>query len=62
MHLLLLLRRGLFLEVVDRRGEPRFLVGCYGEGAVDFLIRQFGNRQTSAYSIMNIAQAIDTIF
>ena len=55
MHHLLMLSRELFPEVVDRRGEPRFLVGCYDEGAVNLLIRNYGSRRTSAYSIMNIA-------
>ena len=55
VRLLLRLRRALFRELVDRRGEPRFLVGCCGEGAVDLLIRDFGNRLNSVYSVMNIA-------
>ena len=55
VHLLLLSMRELFPEVVGQRGEPRFPVGCYGEGAVDLLIRDHGSKRTSAYSIVNIA-------
>ena len=44
VRLLLLLRRAMFQELVDRRGEPRFLVGCCGEDAVDSLIRDFGKQ------------------
>ena len=55
MHFLLLSRTESFLEAVDQRGEPTFLVGCYGEGAVDLLIEDLGNMQTSVYSIMNVA-------
>ena len=55
MRLLMLLRRALIQELVGRRDEPRFPAGCCGEGAVNMLLRGFGNRRTGVYSIMNIA-------
>ena len=42
VRLSLLLRIAWFQELVDRRGEPRSLVGCCGEGAVDVLVRDSG--------------------
>ena len=38
----MLSRRRLFQELVDRIDEPRSLVGCCGEGAVDLLTGDTG--------------------